>query len=123
MKQLALFAAPVLALVAFAAPAWADPAEIVAIEATRSGDSWRFAVTLRHGDTGWDDYADGWRVETADGTVLGTRVLAHPHVQEQPFTRALGGVTLPEGLGQVFLRSSDSVGGWAETTTPYDLPR
>ena len=28
-------------------------------------------VTLTHPDTGWDDYADGWRVEDADGTVLG----------------------------------------------------
>jgi hypothetical protein len=49
---------------------------------------------LRHGDTGWDDYADGWRIETPAGEVLGTRVLHHPHVEEQPFTRSLGGVEI-----------------------------
>ena len=76
-------------------PVAADPAEIVRAEARASGNSYSFSVTLRHGDTGWEDYADGWRVELPDGTVLGTRVLYHPHVDEQPFTRSLSGVVVP----------------------------
>ncbi len=34
------------------------------------------------------DYVDGWHVETAEGEILGTRILLHPHVGEQPFTRS-----------------------------------
>jgi len=81
----------------------------------------RFDVTLSHGDTGWEDYADGWRVELADGTILGTRILVHPHVNEQPFTRS-DTIAVPAGVTQVFIRASDLVGGWAADTTPYTLP-
>lgn len=75
----------------------ADAPEIVAVTATPSGQEWRFDVTLLHPDTGWDDYADGWRVLTPDGVERGLRVLAHPHVTEQPFTRSLSDVALQTG--------------------------
>lgn len=116
-----LIAATLFALVA--APAVADPAEIVDVGLRGGGDGLRVDVTIRHADTGWDDYADGWRVETADGTVLGTRILHHPHVEEQPFTRSLSGVETPDGLGEVFIRSSTNVTGWAETADgPFPIP-
>ncbi|MBF9043531.1 hypothetical protein HKCCE4037_09340 [Rhodobacterales bacterium HKCCE4037] len=111
-----------IALLLLTLPAHADPAEIVGIEAARNPDGWRFAVTITHADTGWDDYADGWRVELADGTIVGERPLAHPHVDEQPFTRSTSGVAIPEGTMQVFIRTRTSVEGWAETTTIFDLP-
>jgi len=95
-------------------PVSGDPAEIVGATATRAGDGWRFDVTLRHGDSGWDDYADGWRIETADGSVLGIRELLHPHVKEQPFTRSLGGVPIPDGVTEVFVRARTNVTGWDE---------
>ncbi|MCR9068224.1 MAG: hypothetical protein NXH79_05215 [Rhodobacteraceae bacterium] len=103
-------------------PALADPADIVAVTATRTGEAWRFAVTLAHADTGWDDYADGWRVELPDGTVLATRTLFHPHVDEQPFTRSLGGVEIPEDVHEVTIRASTNVEGWADTTRSVPLP-
>ena len=89
-----------------------DPAVIERAEAQASGGIWRFSVTLSHGDTGWDDYADGWRVEADDGTVLGTRELLHPHVDEQPFTRSLSGVVIPEGTAEVFIRARTNTDGW-----------
>lgn len=73
------------------------------------GSTYRFDVTLLHADTGWDHYANKWEVVAPDGTVLGTRVLAHPHVDEQPFTRSLGGIKIPEGIKQVTIRGGDSV--------------
>ncbi len=76
----------------------------------------QFDVTLSHGDTGWDDYADGWRVELADGTILGARVLAHPHVNEQPFTRSHR-IALPDNANEVFIRASTNVDGWADDVT------
>lgn len=103
--------------------ATADPAIVERIEATDQGGSWRFDVTVSHGDTGWDDYADGWRVELADGTVLDTRVLLHPHVDEQPFTRALQGVVIPEGVTEVYIRVSTKAEGWDEARWAYPLGR
>ena len=99
----------------------ADPARILAAEATEAGTGWRVSVTLEHGDTGWEDYADGWRVERADGTVIGTRILAHPHVNEQPFTRSLSGVTLPEATDQMFIRARTSTTGWGDARHPLPL--
>lgn len=106
-----------------ATPALADPAQVVAVAATASTNGWRFDVTLAHGDTGWDDYADGWRVELADGTIVGERPLAHPHVAEQPFTRSTSGVAIPDGTTEVFIRARTNVDGWAEDTTPHNLSR
>ncbi len=104
-----------------ASPAFADPPMIEQVSARSSGDTWRFDVTIRHPDTGWDDYADGWRVLDMQGNELGMRVLHHPHVDEQPFTRSLGGVVIPDGTTQVQIQARDKVGGWSEDTTVVDL--
>ncbi|MFQ6551413.1 hypothetical protein AAD018_003600 [Aestuariibius insulae] len=101
--------------------ALADEPTIVAVDATQSGDSWRFDVTLEHPDTGWDHYADGWEVLAEDGTSLGLRVLHHPHENEQPFTRSLSGVVIPEGVTSVQIRARCNVDGWGEPI-PFDLP-
>ncbi|MBU2994319.1 hypothetical protein Q4555_06910 [Octadecabacter sp. 1_MG-2023] len=106
-----------LALILFAAPAFAD-APVVENVTYSNG---RFDVTLSHPDTGWDHYADGWRVELADGTVLGTRALAHPHVDEQPFTRS-SSIAVPDGVSEVFIRASDTLDGWAEERHQMMLP-
>ena len=112
-----------LALWCAGAPGIADPAEIVAAEASRAGGAWSFSVTLRHADTGWDDYADGWRVVGPDGAVLGTRRLAHPHVEEQPFTRSLSGVAIPPGTDRVEIEASTSVTGWGGPRLSLTVPR
>jgi hypothetical protein len=102
-------------------PALADPPAISAVQAVDQGGTWRFDVTIEHPDTGWNHYADGWRVLAPDGGELGTRVLYHPHVDEQPFTRSLTGVAIPDGLTQVRIEARCSVDGWT-TLTPVDLP-
>ncbi len=96
-----------------AAPALADPPTIETIQAHHSAGTWRFDVTLRHPDTGWDHYADGWRVLDKQGNVLGTRILHHPHEHEQPFTRSLSGVDIPDGVGMVLIEAKCSVDGWS----------
>lgn len=111
-----------LAVALIAAPAFADPPVVEAARATQQGATWRFDVTLSHPDTGWDDYADGWAILAPDGTELGLRVLAHPHVNEQPFTRSLSGVVIPEGVTQVMIRARDNVGGWAAPSFTLTLP-
>ncbi|WP_420861167.1 hypothetical protein [Algirhabdus cladophorae] len=96
----------------------ADPPSIEAVTYSNG----RFDVTLKHPDTGWDHYADGWEVQTWDGTVLGYRKLHHPHVNEQPFTRSLGGVSLPEGTTEVRVRSHCNDTGWSDFVTVKVTP-
>lgn len=108
--------AGILALSLSSLPAFSGSVEILEVTARQSGSTWTFSVTLKHADEGWDHYADLWQVEDTAGTVLGTRVLAHPHVDEQPFTRSLSGVTLPGDLKEVVIRARDSVHGFG---SPY----
>ena len=111
-----------IALLMTSAPAIADPSDIVGAEARQSSDGrWNVSVTLRHPDTGWDHYADGWEVLSPDGTRLGYRELLHPHVHEQPFTRSLSGVTIPEGTTEVFVEARTNTHGWGEARFPVSL--
>lgn len=99
----------------------AGQAEIIDVRVSNNQDSFRFDVTLKHDDTGWDHYADGWEVISPAGDVLGKRVLAHPHVNEQPFTRSLSGVRIPQGINTVSIRAHDSVHGYNEKMFVVDL--
>lgn len=92
----------------------ADEVQIVKVKAENQRSSWVFHVTLKHGDTGWDHYADAWRVVTEDGKELGTRTLYHPHVDEQPFTRSLGDVEIPTDASVVYVEAHDKVHGWSK---------
>jgi len=103
-------------------PVRADPPQIEKVAASKAANGWRFDVTLSHPDSGWDHYADGWRVLDMDGNELGLRVLGHPHEAEQPFTRSLGGVTLPHGTKQVQIQARCLVDGWSSQTMTVALP-
>ena len=110
-----------LALILIPSAALADPPMVESATAQNSGGSWNFSVTIRHPDTGWDHYADGWEVLAPDGTRLGFRELLHPHENEQPFTRSLGGVAVPDGIDEVQIRARCSQDGWNEETTVVAL--
>lgn len=113
----ALFMCPLMA----AGMASAGEANVLRVKASVSGSTWGFSVTVRHADEGWDHYADRWEVLTLEGKVLATRVLAHPHVGEQPFTRGLSGVEVPEGMKEVVVRARDSVHGYGGAEVRIDL--
>ena len=85
----------------------ADYAQVKSVRmVSRSNRQWDFHVSVFHNDEGWDHYANVWQiVDPADGAVLGERVLAHPHDSEQPFTRSLTGITIPNGTGEILIRS------------------
>jgi hypothetical protein len=82
-----------------------------------------FSVTLEHNDEGWHHYANQWDVMSLDGQILGSRVLYHPHEQEQPFTRSLSGVIIPQGVKQVKVRAMDSVHGYSKQEVVVDIKR
>lgn len=78
-----------------------------------SPGTYRFDVTLRHHDEGWDHYADQWEViDPETGHVYGERVLAHPHGDEQPFVRSQSNIEIPAELSAVIVRSRCNVHGY-----------
>ncbi len=104
---------------------WAGEADVVAVavDVEKQGKGrYTFSVTVRHADEGWSHYADGWEVVALDGTVLGKRELYHPHVSEQPFTRSLSGVMVPDGMREVVVRAHDSVHGIGGREQRVTLP-
>ena len=93
-------------------PAAAGLADVVSVRAHCEEGVCVFSVAVRHADEDFEHYADRYEVLAPDGTVLGTRVLAHPHVNEQPFTRLLPGIRIPEGVDRVRVRAHDSRHGF-----------
>ena len=106
-----------------AAISLAGEADVVGVKASSGKDgTWSFSVTVRHDDGGWDHYADKWEVLRPEGEVLGTRVLLHPHVSEQPFTRSLGGVKIPDDVDRIVVRARDSIHDFGGNEMEVELP-
>ena len=104
-------------------PALAGEADIVKVKASQgSKGKWTFHVTVRHGDTGWEHFANRWEVLSTEREILETRVLAHPHEHEQPFTRSLSGIALPKGTKAVIIRAHDSQHNYGGKEILYRLP-
>lgn len=101
----------------------ANQVEIVKVALEPSAGTWTFHVTLLHKDTGWNHYADGWRVVDEKGKELGFRKLWHPHVNEQPFTRSLSSVSIPEDNRIIFVEAHDKVHGWSKQRVQIDLKK
>lgn len=105
-----------------------ESAKVTAVSSSGSADNYNFSVTIASPDTGCDQYADWWEIMSPDGTLLYRRILAHSHVDEQPFTRSGGPVRIgPDtevivrahmnnlGYGRQVMRGSAS-GGFEEVT-------
>ena len=98
-------------------------ADVIEVKVVKSGeDTYQFHVTVLHDDEGWKHYANKWDIVAPDGTVLGTRTLYHPHVGEQPFTRSLSGVKIPETISKVTVRTHDSVHEYGGKAVTVSLP-
>lgn len=114
-----------------AAPAAAGDADVTNVFAREEADgSWTFHVSVEHPDKGLSDYANGWDILTEDGTVLKdrerqafTKILRHAHVDEQPFTRTVKGVQIPEGVEQLTVRAHDKLGGFGGKVVTVKLNR
>lgn len=121
--QVAVLLSVGLCLGPLGAGALADQPRVVHAEASTNGDgTYTVSATIRHGDTGWDHYADNFEVLAPDGTLLDRRVLYHPHVDEQPFTRSTDGVKVPAGAKTVTVRAHDKVHGYGKATVTIKLP-
>ena len=105
------------------ATAAAGPADVESVSVRASADgTFTFSVTVRHADEGWDHYADRWEILTPEGVKLGERILYHPHVSEQPFTRQVSGIAVPPEIDAVVIRAHDSVHGFSGAAKTVALP-
>ena len=95
---------------------------MIGVEIVEEDGAFRVSATVSSADTGDEKYADAWEVRAPDGTVLGERVLAHPHVEEQPFTRSLAPVEIPDDVAVVTVAAHDSVVGFCGETVDAAVP-
>lgn len=96
--------------------------DVVAVSFEVSGDgTYRFDVTLSSPYDTAERYADAWRIVGPDGEVLGTRELAHDHASEQPFTRSLAGVAIPEEVTLVLVEARDQENGWGGVSIEVEV--
>ncbi|MGE0875807.1 MAG: hypothetical protein AB7O31_14180 [Burkholderiales bacterium] len=114
----------VLTALLFSLPAAARDADVVDVKVSRGASgTFNFDVTVKSVDKGWDYYADAFEVLAPDGSLLGRRVLLHPHETEQPFTRDLHGVKIPPGVAKVTVRARHKPAGYGGKSMEVALPR
>ncbi len=89
----------------------------------KHASGWTVDTTLQHQDTGWQHYADAWRVVDGKDNILGTRTLFHPHVDEQPFTRSLSNIKIPVALDIVYVEARDKKHGWSADKVKVQLSK
>ncbi len=112
-----------LFILAFSNNCLAGQADVTAVTVTpEKARIYTFEVTIFHNDEGWDHYADSWEIRDKQGTLYGTRTLHHPHVSEQPFTRSLSHVEIPQEISGVTVRAHDSIHLYGGKTITVELP-
>ncbi len=91
-------------LALFSSVCMASDAKIVKVNIEKTpAQKFNISVTLEHSDEGWEHFANAWRIYSPEGELIGERVLHHPHVDEQPFTRTLLGLSIPAELSEVLV--------------------
>ena len=84
------------------------------------GNFYKFDVTVQHLDENWEHFVKAWEVLDEEGNVLGARILLHPHVNEQPFTRSHT-INIPVHVKQVTIRAYDLVHQFGGKEMTLDL--
>lgn len=104
---------PAVPLVPLVPPVPPDEAvaDVIAVTVSGSANGYQFSVEVRSPDEGCEQYADWWEVLAEDGTLLYRRILAHSHVDEQPFVRSGGPVDVGSDT-VVWVRAHMHPGGY-----------
>lgn len=98
------------------------PDVVTATVRVQGADTFDFDVTISSRYDTPQRYADAFRVLGRDGAVFGVRTLFHDHADEQPFTRDLYGVKIPQGVRTVVIQARDQKFGYGGRTFELALP-
>lgn len=96
--------------------------DVIAAELEPQGDAWRLDATVSSPYDTAERYADAFRVLSEDGTELGVRRLAHDHENEQPFTRSLTDLDIPDDVARITVEGRDQEHGWGGDTVEVEVP-
>ena len=96
--------------------------DVLDAELEPAGDTWRLSATLSSPYDTPERYADAFRALTPDGTELGVRVLLHDHANEQPFTRSLTDLAIPDDVEMIVVEGRDLEHGWGGGTVTLEVP-
>jgi len=97
--------------------------DVLAVKVRSAGaETFDFDVTISSPYDTPRRYADGFRVKTLEGRVLGERKLLHDHQDEQPFTRDLYAVKIPLTVKRVLVEARDQKYGYGGRIVEVALP-
>jgi len=98
----------------------ASLADVVSVSMSGESGAYNFSVTISSLDEGCSQYADWWEIVSQDGELIYRRILLHSHVDEQPFTRSGGPVSI-EVDTIVLVRAHMHPGGYGGTALKGSL--
>lgn len=111
-----------VSLILTSSPLLAGEADVIDVKVVKvDADVYRFSVTVRHEDDGWEHYVDRWDVLDMKGNMLGSRTIMHPHDDEQPFTRSMT-LSVPMHVEKVRIRAHDTVHEYGGAEMEVELP-
>jgi hypothetical protein len=97
--------------------------DVIAVDVRVSGPNlFDFDVTISSAYDTPQRYADGFRIYTTGNRVLGERKLLHDHQHEQPFTRDLYAVKIPQEVKTVRVQARDQKFGYGGKVVEVTLP-
>ena len=97
--------------------------DVIDVKVTaRGADTFDFDVTVSSPYDTAQRYADAFRVKGLKNVVLAERILLHDHATEQPFTRDLAGVKIPDGTPVVVIQARDQRNGYGGKALIVRLP-
>ena len=89
-------------------------AVITDVKVSGEENNYTFNVTIKSPDTGCEQYADWWEVITVKGNLVYRRILAHSHIDEQPFSRSGGSVNINSSQ-EIYIRAHMNTSGYGTT--------
>jgi hypothetical protein len=89
-------------------------ADVISVEVAGGPNGYSFSVGIASPDEGCHQYADWWEVLTEGGDLVYRRILAHSHVNEQPFVRSGGPVAIDSDT-ILIVRAHMHPGGYGRT--------
>jgi desulfoferrodoxin (superoxide reductase-like protein) len=99
-----------------------DYAQVKHVDVIQSTDgTWCIYTTVRHHDEGVGHYANAWQALDQDGNEVAWRLLAHPHVYEQPFERDECRVSVPSSVTALVVRARCNVHGFGSVHVEVDM--